>query len=197
VLAGGVVDSTCTCTRSPPATADPEHALLCTPRHRHTQPARHCDGTKVDPYRYALSEAAAAPPAPVGSPEPITAPSTLPTAADVDVAIDTALPESAPSPGTAALAVAAAALVQDAPATPSALQPPAPTGSDAAAVAQPAQTDDQPERSGAGPAAGSRHDETEPAPEPAAPPPMATLPDLPPHARWLLGFMPHTRTPRD
>src|SRR5713101_1132763 len=36
-----------TYTRSPFATADPENALLCTPRHRHTQPVRHCRPRKM------------------------------------------------------------------------------------------------------------------------------------------------------
>ncbi len=159
---------------------------------------RHGDGSRTDPFRYTLAAAAAtATPAVAAASagDPMPAPS--PGGAAALAPAETGLPPAAPAPAARSFASLAPAPAQDAPAArPVARQPvlpvdaPLPGGceEDAAVVAPPAQASVPAEPApAAGPVSDSRPEESAAAPPPA--PGSGMLPDLPPHARWLLGLM--------
>jgi len=145
-------------------------------------------GTKVDPFRYALaalSDSASGPPVSAFSPAPAAAPS--PPAAVADSSPGRATAEPPPTVTPAAL-IAAGAPSCTSPDPEIVDAPPAGLPLSDTVCAR-----EQPQRS---PEESELHAPVEPALAPNCPPaapqpgPTAIVPDLPPHARWLLGYMP-------
>jgi hypothetical protein len=165
----------------------------------------HGDGSKGHPLRYTLASAAAAgaPAVPADdSGEPLPDPG---PGAAVDLAAPAAVPPSAgpelppPVPGPAAVSLASlapahapetqmATPVTPRPVPPNEAAPPGGSAEDTAEATPPAQAPAPAEpATAAGPVSDSVQEQSAAAPPPPAG--SATLPELPPHARWLLGLL--------